>query len=66
MKTLRYEFKTCHGFLYDTREDLVKAKLHGIGLANDLKTPVTVVRVSLDEYSSQRYTNVVTYKPTRS
>lgn len=63
---MRYEFQTYNGFLMDTRETLVDAKLHGIGLANDLLTPVTVVCVTCNAYGQPRYRNVAKYKPTRT
>ena len=45
MKLLRYEFKTASGALFDTRETLVDAKLHAIGLANALQRNMEAVDV---------------------
>ena len=59
----RFEFSTGSGFLYDTRETIVDAKLHGIGLANDLQRKVTVVCVTFDGLQ-YRYRNVASYLPT--
>ena len=60
----RYEFCDATGFLMDTRENLIDAKMHGIGLANDLRRKITVVRVTYTDYGQPRYKNVAVYRPT--
>jgi hypothetical protein len=63
MKTLRYEFQTARGFLMNTRENVIDARLLGITLTNTLQTEVTVVAVKHDGLQN-RYLTVCKYKPT--
>lgn len=64
MRTLRFEFSTNQGFLYNTRETLPEARLCAIGLANDLHSPVTIHRVYVDALGHTRYKTEWRYNPT--